>query len=137
MSKRYLKGKDGKFEGSLPDPDEVPRSIDEMLPRKAEEPVSWLPLSGITPREKVDELDELYSKVQEAKRYRRLFPLFSEERKRADDRADELADELKELRKALEDRCWRCYGTGKPINGQGDTLEVYRSCPECNRIPSR
>lgn len=136
MGKKYIKGKDGKFKGSVPDPSNVPTSMDSLqLPRKANE--LDIPVSGITPQKLIDELDEKRKLMQEAYRYRRYFPLFSEERREANAQADMLSDEYKELQKALADRCWRCYGTGTPMNSYGDTLGIFTSCPECNRIPSR
>lgn len=144
MQKKYIKDRNGKFRGSLPENNiKLPSSLPSLpklpAPNKDENMNNSFPSSSIHPAakawERVQELDRLGKKVREAKSVERSFRLFSPERGAAKSTRVELENLEQLLRKELTNKCWRCYGTGKPFNGQGDTMEIFAECPACENKP--
>lgn len=135
MARKYIKGKGGKFQGSVPSRDSAPQSAPAELPRRAATP-SWVPASGFTPVEKLDELEDLRERAREANTHSRSLPLFSAKRRKAKQEAKVAKEDFVKLRKEMERQCWRCYGTGKPMNSFADNYDIFQGCPECDRDPS-
>jgi len=141
MVRKYIKGKDGKFEGSLPDESSRPQLMPELpkLPQKdsatssSEIPSFKHPAAKAWDR--VRKLEQLINESKKAKTAYRSAPLFSEARKTAKAEHTLISSEANSLRKLLQQDCWRCYGTGKPLNSYGDTFEIFERCPDCNNLP--
>lgn len=142
MARKYIKGKDGKFAGSIPSETTRPNNL-PPLPRMGHpkaEPTNFASLSNeqqpaARAWEKVHKLDSLQEEAKKVKKAYRAEPAFSQPRKQLKDKYKNISEDADSLRRELQSDCWRCYGTGKPMNSYGDTLEIFTRCPECNNRP--
>lgn len=87
MGKKYIKGKDGKFQGSIPAGNDLsgePVELPKLSPRVCRDHPS-VRLKIYDARDRFANLQELRGSVDAAKKESRKFPLFSAERAQARD----------------------------------------------------
>jgi hypothetical protein len=142
MARKYIKDKNGKFAGSVPSAQSWPVNSPALpkLPSSDLSEASALnpvPYRENSANSKYRKLIMLTDQANKHKKAYQSQPLFSQARKDAKAKYSAVNEKKETLRKELTKECWRCYGTGKPLNSYGDTLEIFLECPECDAKPAR